>query len=62
MAMDDESPLDDLCEEPLVVVVDRWAVILAGPDGVSLALTAEAAAQSARRLVEAAEQAKLAAP
>ncbi len=46
-----------LCDEPLKVVVEGRAVVLLGPSGVSLAMTAEAAKRSAELLKEAAERA-----
>jgi hypothetical protein len=47
--------LHDLCDEPLVVIVHRGAVVLNGPGNVALAMTVDAAellamaAQRARR-------------
>ena len=55
--MEDPDPQDDLCEQPLVVGVFERAVILTGPDGVHLSMTANAALASARLLEDAAEKA-----
>ena len=52
--------LDDLCDTPLVVAVYEYAVVLTGPDGVALAMTAEAAERSAEILTAAARQARAA--
>ena len=55
------EPLDDLCDRPLEVAVYEHAVVLTGPDGVALALTANAAERSAQALMAAAKLAKAAA-
>ena len=57
--MDDVDAQDDLCDLPLAVSVFERAVILTGPDGVHLSMTAEAAAKSARLLEDAAKKAGL---
>jgi hypothetical protein len=49
---------DDLCDEPLGVVVHRGAVILNGPGNVALAMTVDAAETSAKRLSAAAQRAR----
>ncbi len=51
------EPSSDLCDDPLEVFVHGDAVVLLGPDGVNLSMTADAAARSAVRLKEAAEAA-----
>ncbi|WP_242095859.1 MULTISPECIES: hypothetical protein [unclassified Sphingomonas] len=43
--------------EPGVVSVEQGQIILDGPDGVAVAMTAAAAAETGRRLIAAAEQA-----
>ena len=53
---------DDLCNEPLVVIVHRGAVVLNGPGNVALAMTVDAAAKSGERLVKAAQKARRAHP
>lgn len=42
---------------PGIAVADTGQVILDGPDGVAVALTPEAAAETGRRLIAAAEEA-----
>jgi hypothetical protein len=51
-----ESSSNDLCDEPLEVVVTEEAVILIGPDGIALAMTPSAAAVSAERLRQAVDR------
>jgi hypothetical protein len=50
--------LDDLCDEPLVVIVHRGAVVLNGPGNVALAMTVDAAERSAELLTKAAQRAR----
>jgi hypothetical protein len=49
---------DDLCNQPLDVHVEKGAVVLLGPDGVSLAMTIEAAEKSADLLRAAVDRAR----
>jgi hypothetical protein len=49
---------DDLWDEPLVVTAHRGAVVLHGPRNIALALTADAAEQSAELRTEAARIAR----
>lgn len=49
--------LDDREDKPLMVEVHHEAVVIVGPQGVSLALTPEAAVASAEVLLDAAAQA-----
>ena len=58
MNRNDLDPHDDLCSLPLVVHVEQEAVVLLGPDGVHLAMTADAAAASSDLLRTAAETAR----
>jgi hypothetical protein len=58
MDVNDNDPLDDLCDTPLEVSALRHAVVLAGPDGVALAMTIKAAEASIIRLRQAIGQAK----
>lgn len=44
----------NVCDEPISVTVIRGEVVLTGPYGIGLSMTARAAAESARRLEEAA--------
>ncbi|HXA39496.1 MAG TPA: hypothetical protein VNW53_10885 [Phenylobacterium sp.] len=50
--------LHDLCDEPLVVIVHRGAVVLNGPGNVALAMTVDAAERSAELLAMAAQRAR----
>jgi hypothetical protein len=50
--------LGDAFSEPMTLVVSDGAVVILGPDGISGALTPEAAEESARRLLAAAKQAR----
>lgn len=50
--------MDDAYAEPLRVVASEGAVVVLGPDGLSGALTPEAAEESARRLLAAAREAR----
>jgi hypothetical protein len=49
---------DDLCDLPLVVAAAKGGVILLGPGGVALAMTADAAERSAELLAKAAQRAR----
>lgn len=49
---------DDLCDQPLVVVTYRGAVVLNGPGNVALAMTADAAEKSGKSLLKAAQRAR----
>jgi hypothetical protein len=49
---------DDLCDQPLVVIVHRGAVVLNGPGNVALAMTVDAAERSAELLTKAAQRAR----
>jgi hypothetical protein len=53
-----EETVDDAYDIPLEVVVVGHSVVILGPDGASVAITAEAAAQSAKLLADAADQAR----
>ena len=55
--MEKRTP-DDLCDEPLGIVIYRGAVILNGPGNVALAMTAEAAEKSGKKLTAAAQRAR----
>jgi hypothetical protein len=44
---------DDLCDQPLNIVLFKGAVVLNGPGNVALAMTVDAAERSAQRLVQA---------
>jgi hypothetical protein len=57
--MDDEPPVDDLCDEPLKVEAYHDAVVIHGPRNLGLAMTADAAAASFQRLLVAIAQARL---
>ncbi|NJC42432.1 osmotically-inducible protein OsmY [Brevundimonas alba] len=52
--------MDDLYQDPIDVVVTDGAVVLFGPGSLSGAFTPDAAEQTARALLEAAEQARAA--
>jgi len=54
--------LGDAFREPMTLVVAEGAVVILGPNGLSGALTPEAAEESARRLLAAAEEARSFAP
>jgi len=54
---EDPIYLDDREDTPLVVEVHPESVVIVGPQGVSLALTPEAAVASAEVLLEAAAEA-----
>jgi hypothetical protein len=54
----DRKVSNDLCDEPLVIVVHRGAVILNGPGNVALAMTVDAAEKSGEMLVTAAQRAR----
>jgi hypothetical protein len=49
---------DDLCDQPLVVMVHKGAVILNGPGNVALAMTVDAAEKSGEKLTKAAQRAR----
>ncbi len=53
---------DDLFDEPMTVGLVGQAVVITGPDGMALAVTADAAAASARILNVAAKRARKASP
>jgi hypothetical protein len=53
--LDEQPDFNDLCDEPLHVRVHGPAVLLTGPDGIALAMTQAAAIESARRLLNAAQ-------
>jgi hypothetical protein len=57
--MDDDTRHDDLCDEPLKVSADGNAVVLLGPRNIHLTMTADAAAESIRRLLAAVARARL---
>ncbi len=59
MSVTDISAPVDLCAMPLEVEVLGQAVVIVGPHGVSLAMTAEAAASSVEALARAVERARL---
>jgi hypothetical protein len=46
------------CDKPGAAVPEKGAVILEGPDAVAITMTPKAAAETARRLLIAAEQAE----
>ena len=46
-----------VASEPGIATAESGAVILDGPDGVAITMTPEAAAQTGRNLIEAAEAA-----
>jgi hypothetical protein len=57
--IDDEiGPYDDLCDLPLEVLVLKHAIVLIGPDGIALAMTADAIEASIARLQEALNEAR----
>lgn len=47
-----------VCREPSEVIVEEGEVIVEGPDGVAVTLTPDAAEETARRLAEAAAEAR----
>lgn len=47
-----------VCSEPSEVTVEEGEVIVEGPDGVAVTLSPEAAEETARRLAEAAAEAR----
>jgi hypothetical protein len=62
METDMASALIEPFGEPLDVTVEGGEVVLSGPDGIAGSFTPRAAAESGRRLIEAAEEAGRAAP
>ena len=48
----------DACEDPSDVAAEEGKVIVEGPDGVAVTLTAQAAEETARRMMEAASEAR----
>ncbi|MFL5296364.1 MAG: hypothetical protein ACJ798_08280 [Phenylobacterium sp.] len=50
--------LDELWNEPLYVRIEEGEVVIVGPDDVAMAMTPEAAVESAERLMSAALRAK----
>jgi hypothetical protein len=48
----------DAFQEPIYLVVSDGAVVILGPDGLAAALTPDAAEESGRRLLAAAEEAR----
>ena len=58
--VDDDEDLSDLCPQPMEIVTYKHAVVLVGPGPNSLAMTADAAERSGRRLLKAAKQARAA--
>ena len=55
-------PSQKAYDEPTVVEAIDGEVTLNGPDGIGLSMTAEAAEETGRRLIEAAKRAKSQAP
>lgn len=53
--------MSDALSEPMTMVVSEGAVVVLGPNGISAALTPQAAEESARRLLAAAQRARSAA-
>jgi hypothetical protein len=56
--MSESRPIIKPCEVPGKASVEDGVVLLDGPDGVAVAMTADAAAQTAESLREAAAQAR----
>lgn len=54
--MPKRDPADDLIQEPMDVRLLGEAVVVLGPDGVAIAISAEAAEESGRRLSAAARR------
>jgi hypothetical protein len=50
--------VSDAFSEPMHMVVTDGAVVILGPDGIAVALTPDAAEESARRLLAAAAEAR----
>lgn len=50
--------MSDALSEPMTMVVSEGAVVVLGPSGIAAALTPQAAEESARRLLAAAERAR----
>lgn len=57
---EDEAPAEaaGFHKQPSSVVADSGTVIIDGPDGVAVTMSPDAAAETARRLAEAAEKAR----